>query len=108
MGKNFIQVSDYLLVEPEDIEQRKVFTPYFKLWQKKHKDTQELSPKPFKAITTEENFEAKDFISLPSHPFFTFEFGQKRFTSFPNERYNELRNDLDRDGTSKLSVYIRF
>lgn len=108
MGKEFIQVPDYLLVEPEDIGQRKVFTPYFKLWQKKHKDTQELSPKPFKAITTEENFEPKDFIALPTHPFFTFEFGQKRFTSFLHENYNDLRNDLDRDGTSKLSVYIRF
>jgi len=31
---DFLNFNDFLLVEPEEIEQRKVFTPYYKLWQK--------------------------------------------------------------------------
>jgi len=31
---NFETYKDYLLAEPHEIEQRKVFTPFYKLWQK--------------------------------------------------------------------------
>jgi len=31
---SFHQYSDYLMIEPDQIEQRKVFTPFYKLWQK--------------------------------------------------------------------------
>jgi deoxyribodipyrimidine photo-lyase len=40
--------SDYLLVEPGDVEQRKVFTPFFNLWKKveKRQPSQELMLMP--------------------------------------------------------------
>ena len=31
---DFISSKDYLIAEPHEIEQRKVFTPFYKLWQK--------------------------------------------------------------------------
>ena len=52
------RVSDYLLVEPEDIVTRKVFTPYFRLWKRfletRSDRTEELSPKVFKGIHIQE------------------------------------------------------
>jgi deoxyribodipyrimidine photo-lyase len=34
-GHIYMNFSDYLLVEPGEVEQRKVFTPFFNLWKKK-------------------------------------------------------------------------
>ncbi|MDF1682737.1 MAG: hypothetical protein P1U46_03280 [Patescibacteria group bacterium] len=62
------------MVEPFDVEQRKVFTPFYKLWQKKLSDTNENTPEKFTQIDIEENFEAKDFIKIEKHPYFTLEF----------------------------------
>jgi deoxyribodipyrimidine photolyase len=43
---DFFLHNDYLLVEPESVDQRKVFTPFYKLWQKKILDTAEkICPK---------------------------------------------------------------
>lgn len=106
--KDFFLFSDYLLVEPFDVEQRKVFTPFYKLWQKKLSDTNENTPEKFTQIDIEENFEAKDFIKIEKHPYFTLEFWKKRFENNIKINYDEYRNDLDKDGTSKLSVYLRF
>lgn len=39
---------------------------------------------------------------------FTLDFGFQRLNNFDFRRYNETRNRLDLDGTSKLSPYIRF
>jgi deoxyribodipyrimidine photo-lyase len=36
------------------------------------------------------------------------DFGQKRFEKLPFPYYNDVRNDLDKDGTSRLSPYLRF
>jgi len=43
---DFFRENDYLLNEPEEIEQRKVFTPYFKLWQKKLLEKEIILEKP--------------------------------------------------------------
>lgn len=105
---DFELVNDYLLVEPENIPQRKVFTPYFNIWKKIPKDLEILSPKTFKQIKIDENFEAKDFIKLEKHPYFTMEFWEKRLSNNVKENYDLTRNDVDIDGTSKLSPYLRF
>ena len=39
--------NDYLLNEPSEIDQRKVFTPYFKLWQKKLLEKEIILEKPW-------------------------------------------------------------
>jgi deoxyribodipyrimidine photo-lyase len=105
---NFESHKDFLLVEPHEVEQRKVFTPFYKLWQKQEFDTAELEIRDFKQFKTDEQTEANDFIEIEKHPYFTMDFGQKRFEKLPFPYYNDVRNDLDKDGTSRLSPYLRF
>lgn len=110
---DFLQFPDYLLVEPESIEQRKVFTPYYKLWQKKiwEVKTSILSPiaKVPVPLGTGTNREFLDsLIPWEKHPYFDVEFLQKRLDNFDFSIYDDFRNDLDKDGTSRLSVYLRF
>lgn len=99
---------DFLLTEPHEVEQRKVFTPYYKLWQKADFDTQELELTRFCQLQSEEQGEAKDYISHPSHPYFTIEFWKQRLTKYITKEYQDIRNQLDIDGTSRLSPYLRF
>ena len=110
---NFIQTADFMMVEPDTIEQRKVFTPFYKLWQKHMLEfpektlEQEITQK-FSQIKTSQNTEAKDFIDIKTHPYFTMEFGKTRFNKYIRSNYDDIRNDLDKDGTSKLAPYLRF
>lgn len=104
----FELINDYLLVEPDNIPQRKVFTPYYNLWKKVNKDLEILYPKNFKQIEITEIFKAKDFIKIEKHPYFTLSFWEKRFNNNIKENYTETRNDVDIDWTSKLSPYLRF
>ena len=44
----FESFPDYLMVEPHEVEQRKIFTPFYKLWQKqvqKHKNYSHITTK---------------------------------------------------------------
>lgn len=48
LGCRFASHKDFLLVEPQEIEQRKVFTPFYKLWQKylrAHPESLKILPK---------------------------------------------------------------
>ena len=99
---------DFLIAEPHEVEQRKVFTPYFKLWKKYNFDTSELTIDEFEQLEIKEQTEAKDFIDIEKHSYFTMKFGQLRFDGLPFMQYDETRNNLDQDGTSRLSPYLRF
>jgi hypothetical protein len=63
-----------LIVEPENIQQMKVFTPYSRRWKDFKKDLNELKPETFKKFEIEENYEVKDFIKIEKHPYFTMDF----------------------------------
>ncbi|MDD3145021.1 MAG: deoxyribodipyrimidine photo-lyase [Candidatus Gracilibacteria bacterium] len=108
----FYSENDYLLNEPDEIEQRKVFTPYFKLWQKKLLEKEIVLEKPGKINQLENDFEINKFLDEliigENHPYFTLVFGKKRLDDFDYFHYEDFRNDLDKDGTSRLSVYLRF
>jgi deoxyribodipyrimidine photo-lyase len=109
----FDSYKDFLLAEPHEIEQRKVFTPFYKLWQKyllAHPETLAILPKLeyFSQLQSEEQTEAKDYVTHKKHPYFTMQFGQERFEKHILQNYDTLRNDLDKDGTSRLSPYLRF
>lgn len=106
--KSMFLHADFLLVEPFEVEQRKVFTPFYKLWQKKLWDTTEIKPSFFNQIKIEENFSAKDFIKTEKHPYFTMDFWKNRLENYIKTDYDLYRNDLDKDWTSKLSPYLRF
>lgn len=109
---DFLNFNDFLLVEPEEIEQRKVFTPYYKLWQKKliEKWYKIENPVNFKQI--QNDFDIKIFldekISWENHPYFTMDFWKNRLENYIRSDYETFRNDLDKDWTSKLSPYLRF
>lgn len=104
----FILEKDFLIVEPEDIIQMKVFTPFSKRWKDKEKDLRELTPNNFKKLEIEENFESSDFIKIEKHPYFTLDFWKKRLLNNISAKYDEIRNNLDIDWTSKISPYLRF
>lgn len=118
--KNF---SDYLLVEPGDIEQRKVFTPFFNLWKKveKRKPSQELMLMPKLTDSVKSNWwdilyqlhtlwyleKQYNNIEQISHLYRPIDSWKLRFTQdFSN--YDISRNTLWEDGTTKLSPYLRF
>ena len=109
---DFLSSNDFLLIEPEEIEQRKVFTPYYKLWQKKlsEKWYKIETPTNFKQI--EIDFDINKFLDekIPweKHPYFTIDFWKNRLENYIRSDYETYRNDLDRDWTSKLSPYLRF
>lgn len=117
----FILENDYLLNEPNEIEQRKVFTPYFKLWKKQliGKEIVLQEAKQFNQINNPhpklppyqgEGIEhlLDKLIKWYRHPYFTIDFWKDRLEKFDFKHYESFRNDLDLDGTSRLSVYLRF
>lgn len=110
LGCEMKSFADFLLVEPHEVEQRKVFTPFFKLWLKKVPDVFPSRPIcVFSQLKTPEKLDAVwDYIPLAKHPFFTLQFGRERLEHSIRPDYEATRNTLDIDGTSKLSVYLRF
>lgn len=108
----FFRDNDYLLNEPEEIEQRKVFSPYFKLWKKKLLEKEVILEKPWKINQINIEFEINNFlddiINWDKHPYFSLNFWKSRLENFNFWNYEEFRNDLDKDWTSRLSVYLRF
>jgi hypothetical protein len=52
----------------------KVFTPYSRRWKDAKKDLRELIPNNFNKLEIEENYEAKDFIKIEKHSYFTLDF----------------------------------
>lgn len=105
---DFIQVKDFILQEPKQVDQRKVFTPYYKLWQKNEFDVWEQNVDVVNSFVVDEWKQASDFVSLEKHPYFTLDFWKMRLEKFIRTNYEDTRNDLDIDGTSKLSPYLRF
>lgn len=109
---DFFRENDYLLNEPEEIEQRKVFTPFFKLWQRKLWEKDIILEKPMNFIQINNGFNINDFLDElivgKKHPYFNIDFWNTRLKSFDFVHYQDFRNDLDKDWTSRLSVYLRF
>ena len=108
----FHQSSDYLIAEPEDIAVRKVFTPYFRLWKQfleyRPDRIQVMETPSFSGISIPEWNRVGEYISWEKHPYFTLAFGRARLAEHIRSDYDDMRNRLDTDGTSKLSPYLRF
>jgi deoxyribodipyrimidine photolyase len=58
------------------------------------------------------NFDIKLFLNSlihwEKHPYFTLNFLKSRLDNFDFSLYDDFRNDLDKNWTSRLSVYLRF
>jgi len=106
----FKKYEDTFLVPPQEIEQRKVFTPFYKLWQTKKKRTVLLTPEKInspgiEATPAAETLKTLDFEENKHWP---IDFPDKRLETFDFESYGETRNLPYEDGTSRLSPYLRF
>ncbi len=104
---------DFLLVEPHECEQRKVFTPYSMLWKKfliAHPERLEICPfdgSKTKWFTPLDRRDIGDIITVPHHPLWTMEFGRTRLER-DFSSYDDLRNLPAIDGSTRLSPYTRF
>ena len=119
MGISYTRVKDFLLVEPGEVEVRKVFTPYSKLW-RKHIEynyvyatpmTHELEYDLFQSTQwyiPSNRRDIREVFWFPSfHPYWTIPFGEKRL-SMNWDSYDDTRNFPWIDGSTRLSPYIRF
>lgn len=110
---DFQDFQDFLLVEPSECEQRKVFTPFSMLWKKflfAHPERLEMKEFQWNEVGwfIPENYkEIKDIISVVHHPYWSISFGKERMLR-DNLYYDELRNIPSVDGSTRLSPYIRF
>lgn len=106
---DFKSYDDFLLVPVEMVPQRKVFTPFFRLWKNFLPSNYDLKDiDNFCSFKIDENYHIKDFINTFKHPFFNLDFLQYRIVNFDLLNYSQNRNNLDMDWTSKLSPFIRF
>ncbi|MBX9809342.1 DNA photolyase family protein [Candidatus Gracilibacteria bacterium] len=112
-GIDFHSFQDFLLVEPHECEQRKVFTPYSMLWKKflianpERLIIQNFDGSTVSWFVPENRKEISEIIRVPHHPYFSIPFGAERMNrDFSN--YYDLRNIPGVDGSTRLSPYIRF
>ncbi|MEJ5338362.1 MAG: cryptochrome/photolyase family protein [Aquificaceae bacterium] len=106
-GVEYVEVFDNFLAVPEAIPQRKVYTPFYTEWTKKV-DLSETSPENF-TVPQLPLPALKDLNLDYSDPYpFYPEDCEKRLSTFPFEKYEELRNYPAVDGSSRLSPCIRF
>ncbi len=110
---DFHSYQDFLLVEPHECEQRKVFTPFSMLWKKfliAHPERLEVrkfdGSKVLWYIPTDHH-EIGEIITVPHHTYWTLALGQERIER-DFSHYDELRNLPWVDGSTRLSPYIRF
>ena len=104
---------DFLLVEPHECEQRKVFTPYSMLWKKflianpERLEIQEFDGTQTQWLVPADRREISEVIVVPHHPLWTMGFGRSRLDR-DFSHYDDLRNLPAVDGSTRLSPYIRF
>lgn len=109
----FYSFQDFLLVEPNECEQRKVFTPYSMLWKKfllAHPERliiQEFDGNRVKWFTPDNRREISEVITVPYHPYWSIPFGLTRMDR-DFSSYEDTRNIPSVDGSTRLSPYIRF
>lgn len=109
----FFSFQDFLLVDPQEVEQRKVFTPFSLLWKTfliHHPERLLIHSTPLTQTTwviPNNRREVLDIIPTPYHPFWTVELGKNRMNR-DFSGYDALRNIPSMDGSTRLSPYIRF
>jgi deoxyribodipyrimidine photo-lyase len=106
----FKEFEDTLLVEPESIPQRKVFTPFYKLWSKTGKRPQLLEIRRINSPRIDEQMFDKviNGLSFSISSKWPINFPLNRLNKFGFSNYMNTRNYPYIDGTSRLSPYIRF
>ncbi|MGB9765494.1 MAG: cryptochrome/photolyase family protein [Candidatus Saccharicenans sp.] len=112
-GVVFKDFNDSLLVPPEKIEARKVYSPFFRLWGLALAQ-QEVSvlPEPGLLRTPKLNWpslaETIKLIPYQKNRHWNPDYAEVRLKQFDFKGYEDNRNQLGLDGTSRLSVALRF
>lgn len=112
-GVDFHSYQDFLLVEPQECEQRKVFTPYSMLWKKfliahpERLEIQEFDGLSVSWFAPDERVDISEVIRAPHHKYWTLPLGRERMDR-DFSHYDDLRNLPAVDGSTRLSPYIRF
>jgi deoxyribodipyrimidine photo-lyase len=111
----YYSVHDYLIVPIDAVPVRKVFTPFYKLWQKyleANSALTQVSPTPTKidspTIDLTPRSQIEPHLGGDTAPLWSANFPQNRLKQFDFTQYDEKRNIPSLDWTSKLSPYIRF
>jgi len=110
---DFHSYQDFLMVEPHECEQRKVFTPFSMLWKKfliahpERLEIQEFDGKMTNWFVPDDRQEISKTITVPYHPYWTLALGRERMAR-DFTHYDDLRNLPAVDGSTRLSPYIRF
>lgn len=99
---------DFLLVPIEAVPVRKVFTPFFKIWQTHLKNNQIRPLVKGKILVLPEHPTIHEVMPHEYHPFFRYDFGVKRLREFHFSEYINTRNFPWMDGSTRLSPFIRF
>uniref|UniRef100_UPI00404960D5 cryptochrome/photolyase family protein n=1 Tax=Candidatus Saccharicenans sp. TaxID=2819258 RepID=UPI00404960D5 len=112
-GVIFKDFNDSLLVPPDKIEAHKVYSPFFRLW-KLALAGEDISvwPKPGRLRTPKLHWpllaEIIKFIPHQDNRHWKPDYAECRLQQYDFKSYDESRNQLGMDGTSRLSVAIRF
>lgn len=109
---------DFLMLAPDVVEQRKVFTPFYNL-RKKHVAMQYLElvqgihkPHTVQKINSpainRNNETVYAMVDAGDNIYRPVNWAQERIHTFSLRDYEQTRNHLDIDGTTRLSPYMRF
>lgn len=106
----FFEFEDSLLVPINKVPVRKVFTPFYKLWQKELviPSANEIKKIISPVIEIPDFDQIKKQIDFSPSKYWSPKLAQKRLLEFDFANYEQTRNLPNIDGTSKLSPYIRF
>ncbi|MBC7350317.1 MAG: deoxyribodipyrimidine photo-lyase [Candidatus Aminicenantes bacterium] len=112
-GVAFKDFNDSLLVPPGRIEARKVYSPFFRLWRMAlAREDISVWPEPGRLQMPKLNWPSLvgTFKLIPHQPnrHWKPDYAERRLKQYDFKSYDEGRNQLDVDGTSRLSVAIRF
>ncbi len=106
----FHAITENFLSRIEKIPYRKIYSAFYKKW-REHLELKQISS-PHRINTPEiKEPEIADLISdlnFHENKFWNIDFGFKRIETFDFSNYENTRDRLDFDGTSRLSPYIRF
>lgn len=104
---DFQQFSDYLIIPVDSVEQRKVFTPFYKLW-RKYIFSHSFSLLNIEKISSFSIEEQSIFLPDVCHPYFSLKHLKDTLKNFDVQHYHEQRDFPSIDKTSRISVYLRF
>ncbi|MFI5324029.1 MAG: cryptochrome/photolyase family protein [Thermodesulfobacteriota bacterium] len=110
-GAVFKKYDDTLLVPPHEIDQRKLFTPFYNLWQSKKKSDSLPGPERISSPSLASVLPVKNLteeLRGAENKHWPLEFPENRLRDFNFVDYSQTRDFPYFDGTSRLSPYLRF